>query len=167
MKTSHVLAATLFALTAAAPFHASSAPLPANSLALLFPPANRIVGTWDYPQVNLFRCDTGQPLAQFRAASVFNAGGTMLDTNTTPPTTRSPAFGTWTFDLRSREYTVHMRLYRYKPDGSFAGTNQIRRVIKLSADGNQSSETTRSQILGPNDEVLFEACGEGDGVRSL
>lgn len=166
MKTASVLAIALFALSSGAIAAASAGSPPANSTLLLFPPANRIVGTWEY-EVHLFACDSGQTRARFRAASVFNAGGTMLDTNNAPPTTRGPAFGVWTYDRRNRNWIVQMRLYRYNPDGSFAGVNEVRRTLTITRDGNQSSGEITAQILGPNEEVLANSCGEEVGTRSL
>lgn len=133
---------------------------------LLLPPVNRIVGTWEF-QVHLFNCNTHQTLARFRAASVYNAGGTMLDTNTAPPNTRGPAFGIWTYDPRTGEYITQFRLYRYHPDGSFAGVNEVRGTATLSHDGNQLTGQTTAKILGPNEEVLAESCGSNAGTRSL
>lgn len=166
MKISSVLAIALLALTGAVTTGTRAAPVPEHSPLLLLPPVNRIVGTWDY-QVHVFACDTGQTLARFRAASVFNAGGTMLDTNTAPPTTRGPAFGVWTYDRRTREYLVRMRLNRYNPDGSFAGVNEVARTLRLSRNGNAVSEHFTAQILGPDEQVLANTCDNGEGTRSL
>lgn len=162
MKTATLLA---IALAMASPA-ADAASLPEHHPRLLLSPANRIVGTWEF-QARLFACASGQTLAQLRASSVFNAGGTMLDTNTAPPDTRGPAFGTWTYDPAGGHYVARMRLYRYNPDGSFAGVAQVRRTLRLSADGDSATGTFTGQILGPNEEVLAVNCGEETGVRSL
>lgn len=130
-------------------------------------PADRIVGAWEYPDVHVFHCATGQTFARFRAASLFHAGGTMQDTNNNPPGVRGPALGVWSYDPISREHTVRMRLYRYNPDGSFAGANEVTRTIRLSEDGNRMSETFRGKILDPAEQLLFESCGSGEGMRSL
>ncbi|MFC3551358.1 hypothetical protein ACFOLC_10085 [Lysobacter cavernae] len=162
MNTAPFLAVVLAVLAGAT----QAAPLPERSPLLLLPPANRIVGVWDF-QVHIFSCDTGQTLRRFRASSVFNAGGTMLDTNNTPPTSRGPAFGVWSYDPRARQHVTEMRLYRYHPDGGFAGVNQVRRTLTLSADGDGMAGEFRGQILGPNEEVLANTCGNEVGTRSL
>lgn len=162
MKTANLLAIAL----AAASSVATAGSLPARQPQLLLSPANAIVGTWEF-HARLFVCANGQTLQQIRASSVFNAGGTMLDTNTAPPATRGPAFGVWTYDHQARRYLVQMRLYRYNPDGSFAGVTQVRRTLTLSSDGDSATGTFTGQILGPNEEVLAVACGEETGVRSL
>jgi len=162
MKTATLLAIAL----AAASTVAAAASLPEHHPRLLVSPANGIVGTWEF-QARFFACASGQTLRQLRASSVFNAGGTMLDTSTDPTATRGPAFGTWTYDPRTGRHVAQMRLYRYNPDGSFAGVAQIRRTLTLSSDGDSASGTFTGQILGPHDELLAATCGEETGVRSL
>jgi hypothetical protein len=162
MKTATLLAVVL----AAASTVAVAESLPARQPQLLLSPANAIVGSWEF-HARLFVCANGQTLQNLRASSLFNAGGTMLDTNTAPPDTRGPAFGTWTYDHQTGRYAVQMRLYRYNPDGSFAGVTQVERSLHLSSDGDSASGTFTGRILGPNEEVLAVACGEETGVRAL
>ena len=164
MKTA---TATLLATAlVAASSLATAAALPEHHPQLLLSPANTIVGTWEF-RARLFVCATGQTLQSIRASSVFNAGGTMLDTNTAPPSTRGPGFGIWTYDPQTRSYAVQMRLYRYNADGSFAGVAQVRRTLRLSASGDSATGTIAGQILGPNEELLASTCGEETGVRAL
>ena len=151
------IATTLLAVLAPAAF----------ATTLASSPADRIVGAWEFPDVHVFHCSSGQTLARFRAASLFHAGGTMQDTNTNPPGVRGPALGVWTYDPVSREHRVRMRHFRYNPDGSFAGANEIARTIRLSDDGNRIIETFRGKFLDPAEQVLFESCGSGEGTRSL
>ena len=162
MKTATLLAIAL----AAASTVAAAASLPEHHPRLLLSPANGIVGTWEF-QARCFACASGQTLRELRASSLFNAGGTMLDTSTDPPATRGPGFGTWTYDPRTGRYVVKMRLYRYNPDGSFAGIAQVRRTLTLSPDGDTASGRFTGQILGPQEQVLAVTCGEETGVRSL
>lgn len=163
MKTPSLPAAALAAALALAFVQAQAAtPSLAGSRA-----PNRIVGTWEYPDVHVFHCISGQTLARFRAASLYHAGGTMLDTNSSPPGERGPAFGVWTYNPLTGEYVTRMRMYRYNPDGSLAGVNEVTRTARLSQDGNHMTETFRGRILGLAENVLFESCGSGEGMRSL
>lgn len=162
MKTATLLAIALATASTAA----AAASLPEHHPRLLLSPANAIVGTWEF-RARVFACASGQTLRQLRASSVFNAGGTLLDTSTDPPATRGPAFGVWTYDPRSGRHVAQMRLYRYNPDGSFAGAAQVRRTLTLSADGDTATGTFTGRILGPNEEVLAATCGEETGIRSL
>jgi hypothetical protein len=143
MKTA---TATLLAVALAAASSLATAALPEHHPQLLLSPANTIVGTWEF-RARLFVCATGQTLQSIRASSVFNAGGTMLDTNTAPPSTRGPGFGIWTYNPLTRSYVVQMRLY--------------------SASGDSATGTIAGQILGPNEELLASTCGEETGVRAL
>ena len=158
--------ATLLAIALATASTVAAAESPERQPQLLLSPANAIVGAWEF-HARLFVCANGQTLQNIRASSVFNAGGTMLDTNTAPPDTRGPAFGIWTYDHQTGRYAVQMRLYRYDPDGSFAGVTQVERSLQLSSDGDSAIGTFTGRILGPNEEVLAVACGEETGVRSL
>jgi hypothetical protein len=168
MKTASILALALAlaAVSGGVVAEIQRVPNAAQSLNASGPQANRIVGTWEF-NVHLFRCDTGETLAQFRAASVYNAGGTMLDTNTAPPSTRGPAFGVWSYNRRTGEYSTSFRMYRYNPDGSFAGANEVNVTSILSADGNHMTGSSTGKILGPNEELLMQSCGTNEGVRSL
>ena len=80
---------------------------------------------------------------------------------------RGPAFGVWTYDPQARAYLTRSRLYRYNPDGSFAGVNQVERTLKLSRDGDQATSEITVRILGPNEELLATDCASQQGTRSL
>lgn len=166
MKTATLLIVALIAVGSGASTGVQAAPLPANSPLLMWQPANRIVGVWEF-QVQTFNCTTRAPGASFRASSVFNVGGTLEDTNTRPPASRGPAFGVWTYDPQARAYLTRSRLYRYNPDGSFAGVNQVERTLKLSRDGDQATSEITVRILGPNEELLATDCASQQGIRSL
>ena len=166
MKIANLMILALIAITGGTIADAQAAPLPANSPLLLWQPANRIVGVWEF-QVQTFNCTSGVPGPAFRARSVFNAGGTLEDTNNRPQSTRGPAFGVWTYDLRSREHVTSSRLFRYNPDGSSSGVNLVERTLKLSRDGNSATSQIKVSILGPNEELLATDCATQDGVRSL
>ncbi len=164
MKTAIALAIALSAFAGCAAPDALAGSAQAGSPKPLYPRSDRSVGTWEY-EVHLFACDTGQTRARFRAATLFNAGGTLLDTNTSPPATRGPAFGTWRYDRASRSWIANMRFYRYNPDGSYAGANEVQRT--LTFDGDASSGRIVARVLGPNEEPLATSCGEEIGTRSL
>ena len=166
MKTTSIPVAALAAAIAFAGT-APAATMPQGHPLLLSAPANRIVGVWEY-QVHVFACDTGTTLARFRASTLFNTGGTLVDTNSAPPGTRGPGLGTWTYDPVTRRHVAQMRLYRYDPaTGAFIGATQVRRTLAMSADGNRSSGRFTGRLLGPNEEVLMQTCGEETGVRAL
>ncbi len=166
MKTASILTIALIVLCGGTMADASAASLPADSPLLLFRPANRIVGVWDF-QVQTFNCDTRVLGPAFRARSMFHVGGTLEDTNNRLQSIRGPAFGVWTYDPHAREYITQSLLYRYKTDGSFAGVNQVERTLKLSRGGNEATSEIKVSILGPNEELLATDCATQEGLRSL
>ncbi len=157
MKTLRISAA---AVLCAASLAAVATPPPRSGA------ADAIVGVWEF-QVNLVSCDTGQTVRRLRAATLFNAGGTLLDTNVAPPSTRGPAFGVWRYEPRSRRYEIDKRFYRYNPDGSFAGVTQIHRSLALDDEGDGMTGTIRTEFLGPNEELQSIGCGTETGTRAL
>lgn len=119
--------------------------------------ASRIEGVYD-TRVEIRVCQTGALITSFRAMDVFHRGGTLTDTNATPPTTRGVGFGTWRY-LGGQLYTASMQFFRYNPDGTFAGLQRVRQSITLSSDGNQLTNTVRAETLNPNDVVVATSCG--------
>jgi hypothetical protein len=89
--------------------------------------ANRLVGTWE-ALTRTGPC--GGPFGPpFLAFTVFHAGGTLTETNMAPlagvPTPfgqaiRGPAFGTWSYDPRSKTYNAQMR-FNWFIDGLYHG----------------------------------------------
>ncbi len=110
--------------------------------------ASRIEGVYD-TRVEIRVCQTGALITSFRAMDVFHRGGTLTDTNATPPTTRGVGFGTWRY-LGGQLYTASMQFFRYNPDGTFAGLQRVRQSITLSSDGNQLTSTLRAETLNPS-----------------
>ncbi len=118
--------------------------------------ASRIEGVYD-SSVTTRVCQTGAPIVNFRGMDVFHRGGTLTNTNATPPTTRGVGFGTWRY-LGGQLYTTATRFFRYNPDGTFAGITRLRQNITLSSDGNQLTSTISSEVLNTNDVVVATAC---------
>jgi hypothetical protein len=125
--------------------------------------ANRIVGMWS-AQVDAGPC-AGGPRRQFRAMNVYHTGGTLTDTNAMPPTSRGPAFGLWSWNQQNGSYDTRMQFYRYLPDGSFDGVQDIHREITLSADGNSSSDIVYVRVLNADDTLRVELCGTATATR--
>jgi hypothetical protein len=124
---------------------------------------NRLVGLWD-AQVDVGPC-AGGPRRQFRAMNVFHAGGTMSDFNTLPSTARSPGYGAWQFQPAAEKYESRFQFYRYLPDGSFDGIQDVHQQTTLSDDGNRISGTVVARVLNPDDSVRVELCGTSSAVR--
>jgi hypothetical protein len=125
---------------------------------------NRIVGLWD-ARVDVGACTGAGPRRQFRGLNVFNLGGTLVYTNAFGPTTRGPGFGTWVRDRRSGKYESRMQFYRYLPDGSFDGVQDITRETTMSADGNRTEDVVYVRVLNPDDSLRLEMCGTAVATR--
>jgi hypothetical protein len=125
--------------------------------------ADPIEGLW-ISQVSITNCQTGAVTRQFQAMNLFIHGGTLIDTDTQPPTTHGPAFGTWQNTGGSR-YDSVFQLFRFNPDGSFAGVNKVTRTITPSADGNGFTSTVDVAVENPTGATVSSACGTETATR--
>ncbi len=146
----------------------ASASSPVRPDGLFFYPVNRIVGQWQ-SQVTIGPC-AGGPKSTFLALGAFNIGGTLGFSSTAiPPSGAGPTFGTWdyTYDRATRtlQYRARMQFFRYKPDGSYDGVQDIHRTITLSRDAQQMDETVVADVLNQDGSLRVELCGTGTGQR--
>lgn len=125
-------------------------------------PANRIVGLWQV-SVTVSPC-AGGPARSFIAYSTYHAGGTLSDTNATPPNTRGPGHGVWQYQGGS-QYTSRFQFFRYLPDGSYDGVSDIRTETTLGADGMEYSTEVRARLLNPDGSLRADLCGIGVAQR--
>jgi hypothetical protein len=126
--------------------------------------SRRIEGVWD-EYVTVTNCASGAPLATFRATNMFGEGGTLSATNSNPPATSGPTFGTWWRVSRHGDFGATMRFFRYNPDGSFAGVQQVTRAIFVDPDGNTLSGTVSFEVFDANDNLLQSGCATEQGSR--
>lgn len=116
----------------------------------------RIEGVWE-STVTIRNCQTGNPLAMFRAMEMFVHGGSLVDTNAAPPSTRGPGFGRWQY-VAGNQFTATFRFFLYNPDGSFAGVRRVSRVIELVGAGDDLISTVSIQVFDPNNNLISTAC---------
>ena len=129
----------------------------------VFPaPANRIVGLW-HVAVTIAPC-TGGPVQSFLALADYHAGGTLDDANTMPATARGPGQGIWSFAGRG-QYRSRFQFFRYLPNGSYDGLQDIAGTLVLDARGTHYSQTIRAQVLNVDHSVRVELCGSANGER--
>jgi hypothetical protein len=116
--------------------------------------ASRIEGVWE-AQVTRRVCATGAPVTTFRGMTNFIAGGALIGTNSNPnpPTT----YGRWQY-LGSQRYIAVERLFRYNPDGSFAGVQRITRNITFGSDGNQFTGINTSEVFDVDGNLIATGC---------
>lgn len=126
--------------------------------------ADPVEGFWE-AVITVRDCTSGATILTARGQQVLHRGGTLSDTNASPPTTRGVGFGTWRRDATSAGYTARFRFNRYNPDGSLAGTQRVTRMFTLSADGNTQTSTNTSQVLDAGGNVLQNACAGDVSTR--
>lgn len=134
--------------------------LPASWL----PAPLRLVGVWDV-SVTLRDCVSGQALASFPAMNQYAADGSQLEFGVNmPPATRYPSLGTWRF-AGLHKYVSAFRFFRFNPDGSYAGTQEVSRTITLSNDANQFSTVAHVAIYNPAHQLMKSGCATEAGAR--
>jgi hypothetical protein len=96
-----------------------------------------IRGVWNVT-VTLTNCVTGLPLpfpgATFDAMALFEADGTLHDTNSQNPATRSASFGYWE-RTGPLQYRFAFRFFRFDGGGQLIGSQVVRHDVEMSPDG--------------------------------
>jgi hypothetical protein len=124
--------------------------------------ARLIEGVWD-AQVTIRNCQTGIAGPTFRAMDLFVRGGAVVDTNSAPPSTRGPGFGSWEH-LGGRSFTSTLRFFLYNPDGSFAGVRRIAQDIQLNEAADGWASTVNITVTAANGTVT-NACATATATR--
>ncbi|TAN00520.1 MAG: hypothetical protein EPN40_03815 [Rhodanobacteraceae bacterium] len=153
--TAVALAATLAVFAAASPAQAfNPLPIPASWK----PAALRLTGVWTV-QVTLINCKTLAPLMPpFAALNQFGVDGSEFEVGiATPPSQRYPSFGTWHY-AGLNKYHSDFTFFRFNPDGSFAGTQDVSRDIKLSPDGNSFTSLAEVSIYDAQHNLVKTPC---------
>ena len=110
-------------------------------------------GTWDV-RMTLRDCQTGSPVRTFRALSTFERGGVLIEVEADEaPGRLSAGQGTWRH-VGERSYSAVLRFFRFRPDGAFAETQRVSRLIELSEDGREFTATASLEVYGPDDSLL-------------
>jgi hypothetical protein len=127
-------------------------------------PGWAIVGTWSV-QVALANCDTGQESGPtFPALNTFLAEGSMLSDPAASPGRLRTGHGVWAH-AGGRQFTNTVVLFQFNVDGSYAGTQTVRREIAVSRDADAFTAHDTVTIADPGGTVLDTRCGIGRGRR--
>ena len=143
--------------------HALADPGSMHDAGLLPTPANRIVGTWRSTVV-LQPCGGGPTLPTAITLLTYHAGGTLTDTNTAPPTSRSPGHGLWRY-VSDSQYRGRFQVFAFLPTGQYDGYTEVRTTVILSGDSNTSSVVARR--YNADGSLRVELCGNGSGERLM
>jgi hypothetical protein len=123
-----------------------------------------IVGTWSV-QVALANCETGQELGPaFPALNTFLPGGSMLSEPAASPATVRTGYGVWAL-AGVRQFTNTVVFFRFNPDGSYAGTQTVRREITVSRDADAFASRDTATIADPGGVIVDTRCAIGRGRR--
>jgi hypothetical protein len=135
-----------------------------NRPASWFPPALRLVGVWDV-NVTLLDCVSGNAVATFPAMNQYAADGSQTEVGINmSPAARYPSFGTWHF-IGLGKFASEFKFFRFNPDGSYAGTQEVQRTITLSHDANQFATTASVAIYDPTHHLVKSGCATEAAVR--
>jgi len=153
-----ILAVSLALLAAPA---IANHPNPAQTGALPVP-ANRIVGLWA-TTVSIGPCQGG-PTMTFEGSSVFHAGGTLGETNMSPPSSRSYSQGIWKYQGKNR-YKTRFKFFSFLPDGSYDGVQEVSTTTILNARATQYHANVVASFFNPDGSLRYQACGTAVGER--
>lgn len=142
----------------------------ASAAAFNSPPASwlpaplRLVGVWDV-SVTLRDCVSGTAIATFPAMNQYAADGSQTELGVNmSPATRYPSFGTWGF-IGLRKFASEFKFFRFNPDGSYAGTQEVKRTITLSNDANKFTTIAAVAIYDPAHHLVKSGCATEAAVR--
>lgn len=167
MKQHHcnksLVAATVFAALMGVGSSASAAGIDGTPASWL-PAPLRLVGVWDV-SVTLRDCVSGNAVVTFPAMNQYAADGSELELGVNmSPATRYPSLGTWHF-LALGRFASEFKFFRFNPDGSYAGTQEVRRTITLSNDANRFTSTASVAIYDPAHHLVKNGCATETATR--
>ena len=124
-----------------------------------------LVGTW-WVLVALANCETGAeiPGAVFPALNTFLAEGSMLSDPAVNPALQRTGHGVWAY-VGGRQFTNTVVLFRFNPDGSYAGTQTVRRTITVSRSGGEFTAHDTVTNADAGGTIVGTRCGIGRGRR--
>jgi hypothetical protein len=118
-------------------------------------------GVWDI-SITIRSCTTGSALATGRAIQIFIDGGTM--TEIADRSNRSPGLGTW-HHLGGRSYATHHKFIEYSAAGSFNGTTVLTREIELSANADDFTAATTTEVFNAAGQLINTVCTTSTATR--
>jgi hypothetical protein len=124
----------------------------------------RLVGVWDV-NVTLRDCVSGNAVATFPAMNQYAADGSQTEVGINmSPAARYPSFGTWHF-IDLGKFASEFKFFRFNPDGSYAGTQEVQRTITLSNDASRFTTTASVAIYDPGHHLVKSGCATEAAVR--
>ena len=126
--------------------------------------AMAIVGTWEV-QVALATCETGQERGPvFPALNTFLTEGSMLSDPAQNPALLRTGHGAWAH-AGGWQFTNTVVLFRFNTNGTYAGTQTVRRDITVSHDSATFTARDIATTAAPDGTVVDTRCAIGRGRR--
>ena len=120
--------------------------------------SNGLEGTWR-AQVTVQDCQTGVTLRAFPAMFAFAKGGTVTFTTAGQlPSVATPGLGTW-HHMDGHTYSAVSEVFIFSPAGAWIQTHRFTRIIEVSNDGNEFTDTIGLEIFNPTGNLIATGCG--------
>jgi len=123
----------------------------------------RIEGTWRV-EITLRNCQTGAVIGTQPALHTFLSGGSMLSTPAVSPALLSTGHGLWEH-AGGRHFINTIVLFRFNPDGTYAGTFTLARNIELGENSDEFTSTDTAEASDLNGNVIETRCATTVGRR--
>jgi hypothetical protein len=121
-------------------------------------------GTWRL-QVTVRDCQTGQALRTFPALFAFAKGGTLTVTTAGQlPSLSTPGLGVWRH-TDGHTYNAVSEAFVFSPAGAWTQTHRLTRVIEISNDANEFTDTVALQIFDTNGNLIVTGCATSVASR--
>jgi hypothetical protein len=125
---------------------------------------NGLEGTWRV-QVTVRDCQTGQALRTFPALFTFAKGGTLTDTTAgQPPALSTTGLGVWRH-TEGHTYSAVSEAFVFSPAGAWTQTHRLTRVIEVSNDAHEFTDTVALQIFDTNGNLMVTGCATSVATR--
>ena len=121
-------------------------------------------GTWR-AQVTVRNCQTGAALRTFPAMFAFAKGGTLTGTTAGQlPSLSTTNLGVW-HHMDGQTYSAVSETFIFSPAGAWTQTHRLTRVIEVSNDGAEFTDSIGLEIFDTNGHLIATGCGTTVATR--
>ena len=120
--------------------------------------SNGLEGTWR-AQVTVQDCQTGVTLRSFPGLFAFAKGGTVsFTTSGQLPSVATPGLGAW-HHVEGHTYSAVSEVFIFSLAGAWIQTHRLTRIIEVSNDGNEFTDTIGLEIFNTTGNLIATGCG--------
>lgn len=121
-------------------------------------------GTWR-AQVTVTNCQTGAALRTFPAMFAFAKGGTLTGTTAGQlPSLSTANLGVW-HHTDGQNYSAVSETFIFSPAGTWTQTHRLTRVIEVSNDADEFTDSIGLEIFDTNGHLIARGCGTTVATR--